>query len=366
MNPQNPNKETMENEEKNAVPAESAKDAAPADDAPAQPQKKKNRLLRALKRALIALAALVAVALIVVAFLLGPIVKFAANTFGASLLGVDKCSVGAAKIYPFGGYARFENILVGKPLADGVAFSRDLFSAELIEVDVDVFSLFSQKKVIDGLEVFGISANYEQLASGETNVGVLAKKFAGAPAEETKAAVAPAPKETPAPADETAAAPAEEIYIGARFFVVEDVKAAAYIRGVPFAFPTLSANFPHGIGMEENLTPVAFGMKVGGDFVKAAEFFRKSAVGDAARATAEALSEAAEATAAATKAAARATDDVAGAAVNAVSDAAVLGDDAAKATAEAVSDVAGTLRGLLSGKNSKKKKDGEERQDEEK
>ena len=136
----------------------------PADDAPAQPRKK-NRLLRALKRALIALAALVAVALIVVAFLLGPIVKFAANTFGASLLGVDKCSIGAAKIYPFGGYARFENILVGKPLADGVAFSRDLFSAELIEVDVDVFSLFSQKKVIDGLEVFGISANYEQLAS---------------------------------------------------------------------------------------------------------------------------------------------------------------------------------------------------------
>lgn len=358
MNPQNPNKETMENEEKNAVPAESAKNAASAADAPAQPQKKKNRLLRALKRALIALAALVAVALIVVAFLLGPIVKFAANTFGASLLGVDKCSVGAAKIYPFGGYARFENILVGKPLADGVAFSRDLFSAELIEVDVDVFSLFSQKKVIDSLEVFGISANYEQLASGETNIGVLAKKFAGAPAEETKAAAAPA--------DETAAAPAEEIYIGARFFVVEDVKAAAYIRGVPFAFPTLSANFPHGIGMEENLTPVAFGMKVGGDFVKAVEFFRKSAVGDAARATAEAVSEAAEATAAATKAAARATDDVAGAAVNAVSDAAVLGDDAAKATAEAVSDVAGTLRGLLSGKNSKKKKDGEERQDEEK
>ena len=360
MNPQNPNKETMENEEKNAVPAESAKDAAPA-----QPRKK-NRLLRALKRVLIALAALVAVALIVVAFLLGPIVKFAANTFGASLLGVDKCSIGAAKIYPFGGYARFENILVGKPLADGVAFSRDLFSAELIEVDVDVFSLFSQKKIIDSLEVFGVSANYEQLVSGETNVGVLAEKFAGAPAEETEAAAAPATKETPASAAEAADAPAEEIYVGARFFVVEDVRAAAYIRGVPFAFPALSANFPQGIGMEENLTPVAFGMKVGGDFVKAVEFFRKSAVGDAARATAEAVSEAAEATAAATKAAARATDDVAGAAVNAVSDAAALGDDAAKATAEAVSDVAGTLRGLLSGKNSKKKKDGEERQDEEK
>lgn len=360
MNPQNPNEETMENEEKNAVPAESAENAAPA-----QPRKK-NRLLRAFKRVLIALAALVAVALIVVAFLLGPIVKFAANTFGASLLGVDKCSIGAAKIYPFGGYARFENILVGKPLADGVAFSRDLFSAELIEVDVDVFSLFSQKKIIDSLEVFGVSANYEQLVSGETNVGVLAEKFAGAPAEETEAAAAPASKETPASAAEADDAPAEEIYVGARFFVVEDVKAAAYIRGVPFSFPTLSANFPHGIGMEENLTPVAFGMKVGGDFVKAVEFFRKSAVGDAARATAEAVSEAAEATAAATKAAARATDDVAGAAVNAVSDAAVLGDDAAKATAEAVSDVAGTLRGLLSGKNSKKKKDGEERQDEEK
>ena len=360
MNPQNPNEETMENEEKNAVPAESAENAAPA-----QPRKK-NRLLRAFKRVLIALAALVAVALIVVAFLLGPIVKFAANTFGASLLGVDKCSIGAAKIYPFGGYARFENILVGKPLADGVAFSRDLFSAELIEVDVDVFSLFSQKKIIDSLEVFGVSANYEQLVSGETNVGVLAEKFAGAPAEETEAAAAPATKETPASAAEAADAPAEEIYVGARFFVVEDVRAAAYIRGVPFAFPALSANFPQGIGMEENLTPVAFGMKVGGDFVNAVEFFRKSAVGDAARATAEAVSGAAEATADATKAAARATEDVAGAAANAVSDAAALGDDAAKATAEAVSDVAGTLRGLLSGKKSEKEKDGEKRQDEEK
>lgn len=360
MNPQNPNEETMENEEKNAVPAESAENAAPA-----QPRKK-NRLLRAFKRVLIALAALVAVALIVVAFLLGPIVKFAANTFGASLLGVDKCSIGAAKIYPFGGYARFENILVGKPLADGVAFSRDLFSAELIEVDVDVFSLFSQKKIIDSLEVFGVSANYEQLVSGETNVGVLAEKFAGAPAEETEAAAAPATKETPASAAEADDAPAEEIYVGARFFVVEDVRATAYIRGVPFAFPALSANFPQGIGMEENLTPVAFGMKVGGDFVNAVEFFRKSAVGDAARATAEAVSGAAEATADATKAAARATEDVAGAAANAVSDAAALGDDAAKATAEAVSDVAGTLRGLLSGKKSEKEKDGEKRQDEEK
>ena len=147
--------------------------------------KKKCRWLR---RILWALLLVVVLVLTIVAFFLGPIVKFGVNTFGASFLGVDKCSIESAKIYPFTGHVRFEKILVGKPVLYGSEFSHDVFSVDLIDVDADIFSLLSQKKVFDRVEIINPSATYEQLRSGIANVDVILQNALGEPKPEADAA----------------------------------------------------------------------------------------------------------------------------------------------------------------------------------
>lgn len=282
---------------------ETAETPAPA----AEPKKKR----RWLKRILIALAAFVGVVLIVVAFFLGPIVKFGVNTFGASMLGLDKCHMDSAVIYPFGGYVHFENIIIGKP-TDGVnTFSYDVFSVDLIDIDFDMYTLLSQKKIINHLEIINLSADYEQLMNGETNIGVMMKNLLGEPKEE-EVEEEVAVEEEPEEEDEEEP---EEIYIGARYFVIKNVKVGATLRGIPTTFPAMSSEFENGVGIDEDLTPVSFGMKVGGNFVSVIDFFRKSVFGDAFGSAASAVSDAAGATAdAVSGAAGSAADTVSGAA----------------------------------------------------
>ncbi|MGN0860749.1 MAG: hypothetical protein ACI4P3_02505 [Candidatus Spyradosoma sp.] len=312
-----------DSEENSPAPAETPAAVVPA--------KRKGGLRRLLKRALFTLLALSAVLLVVVAFLLGPIVGFVANTFGASFLGVDRCSVGSATIYPFGGYVRFENVEIGRPLAEGVSFSDNLFSVKLLEVDADMFSLFSRKKILDRLEIRGISANYEQLLSGETNVDAVLKNVLGEPSSEE-------PSEEPRPEPEEE--PSEEIFVGARYFVIENVKVGASVRGVPVSFPSMSADFAEGVGIDEDLTPVEFGVKIAGNFMSVIDFFRKSALGDAAGMAVGAVSDVAGATGDAAMAAAGATADF-------VSGAASLTGDAALATGDAVGDAAKAAAGAV-------------------
>ena len=295
-------------------------ESVPADN---EKPKKKCRWLR---RILWALLLVVVLVLTIVAFFLGPIVKFGVNTFGASFLGVDKCSIESAKIYPFTGHVRFEKILVGKPILYGSEFSHDVFSVDLIDVDADIFSLLSQKKVFDRVEILNPSATYEQLRSGIANVDVILQNALGEPKPEAEAAAG-----TPSESEKTEE-PGEEIYIGARYFVIKDVRLAAYLRGMPVVFPPMSADFSQGIGMDENLTPLAFGTKVAGNFMSVIDFFRKSAIGDMTGAAMGAVSDAAVMAGDAAKSA---TD----AAVSAVSGAAELTGDAAKATTDAAVDV---------------------------
>lgn len=311
----------MESDKENK---ESAEEVSDSSSVPAAPEKKKTRF-RWLKWLLIAFAAFVAAVLVVVAFFLGPIVKYGVNTFGASALGVDKCSLGEAKIYPFAGYVHFEKIFVGKPLAEGVSFSRDMLSVGLVDVDFDMSTLFAKKKVLEHFEVRDVSVNYEQLVSGQKNIDVLLKNLAGEPSKE-----APKPK---------AESESEEIFIGARYFVIGNVNVAAYIRGMPIVFPSMSADFSRGIGIDEDLTPVGFGMKIAGNFMSVIEFFRNSVFGDAAGATADVVSGAANLTGRAAKGAADVTTD------------------AAKATAGAVSDAAGAVSDFFFGSEEKKEKD---------
>lgn len=307
------------------------------------PPKKKCRILR---RILVAVCIVLAAVLIVVAFFLGPIVKFGINTFGASFLGVDRCSVDSAKIYPLTGHVRFEKILVGKPIDSSAGtFEHDVFSVDLVDVDVDMLSLLSQKKVLDRLEIRNPSAVYEQLLSGAANVDVILKNISG----DSKPEDEPVAEKTAEPKKEESE---EEIFVGARYFVIENVRVAAYLRGMPIVFPPMSADFSQGIGMDEDLTPLAFGTKVAGNFMSVIDFFRKSALGDMTGAAAEAVSDVVGATGDAAKAAADAT-------VSVVSDAAALTGDAAKATTEAaidaVSDAADAVLGIFkSGKKEDK------------
>ncbi len=318
----------MENTEENLAPAETSPENVPA--------KKNGGIRRILKRVLIAALAIFALLIIVVAFFLGPIVGFVANTFGASLLGVDKCAIGSATIYPFGGYVRFENVEIGKPISQSATFSKNLFSVELLEIDADMFSIFSQKKILDRLEIRKISANYEQTFSGETNVNAVLENVLdeSVPADEAAKEEIDEPE-----ADDV---PAEEIFVGARYFVIEDVNVAAFIRGVPVVFPSMSSHFEDGVGIDEDLSPVAFGVKVAGNFMSVIDFFRNSALGDATGAAVDAVSDAASATADSAKAAAGATVDF-------VSGAASFTGDAAGNAAGAVGDAAGAVFDFFSG-----------------
>lgn len=273
------------------------------------------------RRILIAVAACIVVLgaafLVVIGNFLGPIVKAGANAVGASILGVDKFSIGTAEIYPFSGYARFENIFIGKPVEEGLDFSRDMLSLEFVEVDVDLSTLLSQKKVLERFELRNMNANYEELLGGESNVEVVVDHVLGKGSfdellngEEEETDDEPKSDE----AEET-----DEMYVAANYLVIENANAGASVRGVPAMFPSFSASYPDGVGLDENLTPDDFAVKVAGDYLNVF-----SSLGDA------------------TGAAVGAVGDAAGATTDAVG-------DAAGATVDAVSGAAGTVFGIFSG-----------------
>ena len=301
----------MDTNENNAAPAENE---TPAD---AGTPKKKRRLL---KRLAIAAGALVALLLLFVAFGLGSVAKWAINSVGAEILGVDKMSVETLVVRPFGGYVRVENFVVGRPVVEGEDFSQDLMSLEYFEFDFEALTALSRKKIIRTLALKNLRLNYEQLISGATNVGALAERFAPPATEE------PATPDEP----EAAAAPAEEIYVAARFVDIDGVRVCLYMGSVPSPLPPISVEFPEGLGLDEDLTPVQFGMRFAGNFMSVFRLLRASGISGAASATVGAVSDAAEAT----------VDTVSGAVSDAASATAGAVSDAAGATADAVSDAA--------------------------
>lgn len=307
----------MDTNENNAAPAENE---TPADAG----TPKKNR--RLLKRLAIAAGALVALLLLFVAFGLGSVAKWAINSVGAEILGVDKMSVETLVVRPFGGYVRVENFVVGHPVVEGEDFSQDLMSLEYFEFDFEALTALSRKKIIRTLALKNLRLNYEQLISGATNVGALADRFAP-----------PATEEPATPDEPEAAAPAEEIYVAARFVDIDGVRVCLYMGSVPSPLPPISVEFPEGLGLDEDLTPVQFGMRFAGNFMSVFRLLRASGISGAASATVGAVSDAAEATVDAVSGAAGAT---AGAVSDAASATAGAVSDAAGATADAVSDAA--------------------------
>lgn len=322
---------TPENFDAKGAPASENPDA-PAGDAPAKddaPASEKSgdepccccARRRRRRRILIAIAACIVVLgaafLVVIGNFLGPIVKTGANAVGASILGVDKFSIGTAEIYPFSGYARFENIFIGKPVEEGLDFSRDMLSLEFVEVDVDLSTLLSQKKVLERFELRNMNANYEELLGGESNVEVVVDHVLGKGSFDELLNGEEEETDDEPKSDE--AEEADEMYVAANYLVIENANAGASVRGVPAMFPSFSASYPDGVGLDENLTPDDFAVKVAGDYLNVF-----SSLGDA------------------TGAAVGAVGDAAGATTDAVG-------DAAGATVDAVSGAAGTVFGIFSG-----------------
>lgn len=251
----------------------------------AAPQKKKSLLKRLLLWMLAIFAIVLVLAVLCVAFFLGPIAKTVVNKTGASILGVDKLSIENLELYPFVGYVRVENVLVGKPVGAGTQFSRDLLSLEYFEFDFDVITALSQKKVINRIVLRNLELTYEKPASGKSNVEVLAARFENPESEKS-------PK-TPDEDTKKSDAESEPIYLAARYVDIQNIRVNAYFSGVPTPIPPISFEFKDGIGLDENLTPVQFGLRFAGNFMSVFRMLNGTIIGDFTGATVGAVSDAA-------------------------------------------------------------------------
>lgn len=318
----------------------------PAGDAPVPenatpetelPPKKKRRCL---KWVLWFLALVFLTILAVLAFCLGSIGKWVIDKKGAELLGVDQCSVQSLKIYPFDGYVRVENLLIGKPIAPGSAFSQDLLKLEYFEFDFEVLSALSQKKIIDRLVLKNLNLAYEKPSTGASNVAVLAERFAQA--SDSAERVESVPEEAP----EADSEPAEPIYVAARYVDVENINVHAIFSGVPTPLPPVSFKFENGLGLDKDLTPVEFGMRLAGNFMSIFRVLHGTILGDALGMTSDAISGLVGATG-------TAVSDAAGLTATAVSDVASATGDAVGATVGVVGDMTGVVLGIFSKKSDK-------------
>lgn len=280
------------------------------------PKKKKPLLKRLLLWAFAIFAMVLALVILCVAFFLGPIAKTVANKAGASILGVDNLSIENLELYPFVGYVRVENVLIGKPVSAETQFSHDLLTLEYFEFDFEVLTAFSQKKVINRIELKNLNLTYEKPATGKSNVEVLAARFEK-----------PESEKSPKASDESAKksdAESEPIYLAARYVDVQNIRVHAFFSGVPTPIPPVSFEFKDGIGLDENLTPVQFGLRFAGNFMSVFRMLNGTIIGDLTGATVGAVS------------------DVAGFTAGLVS-------GAAEGTATAVTDVADATGAVLDG-----------------
>lgn len=264
----------------NEEPAADKQNAEPETSAPETQPKRRVWL----KRIAIAAGTLFVLVLIFIAFGLGPVAKWTLNSMGADILGVDKVSVETIVVRPFTGYVRVENLVVGKPVSETNSFSQNLVELEYFEVDVAVFSVLSQKKVIESLTLKNLSANYEQLLNGTTNVGTLAERFTSRNLDvpEEKNAV---------PATESD----EEIFIAAEFVEIDGIRVSLNFAGIPSPLPPISIAFREGLGVNEDLTPLQFATRFAGNSMNVFKVFQGSTISDAASATTDAVIDAGKA-----------------------------------------------------------------------
>lgn len=354
---------TDKTEDTSALPPNAEEAVATLEAVSELPPKKKRGCLKWILFSCLGLfTALILGLVLVVGFCLGPIGKAVVDKKGAELLGVDHCSVESLIIHPFSGYVCVENLRIGKPANPGANFSRDLLNLEYFEFKFDVFTALSQKKIIDRIVLKNLYLTYEKPPSGPSNVKILADRFASQETETPESA--PEEKEEESTREEEA-----PIYLAARYVDISNINVNAVFSGVPSPIPPVSFKFEKGIGLDEDLTPLQFGLRFAGNFVSVFRILHGTILGDALGTTVGAISGFADLTSSAVSDAAKLTttvvSDAAGLTANAVTDAAHVTGDAVEATVGAVTDVSDAILGIFSSKKDKDEKEDKKNEDEE-
>ena len=143
---------------------------------------------------------LMLVVILTVLFCGGPLIKAAVNTAGPRVLGVP-VSLHEAHLAPFRGKLSLKGLHVGNP----EGFKTDgLFELGLLDIDLDMVSLFKKVMVIREIRIEGPEITYER-ALKNSNIGALLDQLA--------------PKESAAPADTSKPAPAPKAESGKKVVI---------------------------------------------------------------------------------------------------------------------------------------------------
>ena len=119
-------------------------------------------------RVLVVLAVIVGIALALVVFRGGAVIKHGVNRLGPHVLGVD-VTLEHARFYPLRGHVSLSGLAVGNP----EGFHTDnLFQAQHLEVHVNMRSLLTDTIIIDRILVTAPTITYEVGMRG-TNIGTL-------------------------------------------------------------------------------------------------------------------------------------------------------------------------------------------------
>ena len=129
------------------------------------------------------LVVLLAVAVLVIAYNMGRIVKVGVEEGGTRALGVPT-SLGSASVSLLGGTAGLDQLALGNP--EGFATAK-MFELEHAHVAVDVWSLRRDEIIVHEVVIDGPEITVE-IAGGKTNWGVVMNRLKSEPSEEEQTA----------------------------------------------------------------------------------------------------------------------------------------------------------------------------------
>lgn len=148
--------------------------------------------MKIIKRVLVGLVLFLAIVVVVMVFWGGHVIKTSVNRLGPQLLGVPVV-LEDARFHPIRGFVSLSGLVVGNP--EGFR-TESLFDLTYLEVDIDMWTVFSDPIVITRIVIKKPQITYE-MGLRRTNIGVLLDRLEGEveadeAAIETEMEVAPA------------------------------------------------------------------------------------------------------------------------------------------------------------------------------
>lgn len=280
------------------------------------------KLVKVILGVIVVLVVLALIALFTLPYTIDPIVKTAASTGGPKLLGVP-VSVGNVALSPLAGRMTISKLTVGNPKG----YSENLaLSVDLVDVELDVFSLMSDTILVKRIQIDVPAISYET-REGKSNFDAIQANIKKS-SEEDK---------TKPPADQAAVEkkPGKKVIV--ELFALNNAKvsyASALTLGQAVTLPLPSVTVRDigkasgGTSFTDAVTKII--NEIGDDLVQAVA----KAAGQAPEALKNAIKDSSEAA----KAAANAAADTA-------KDAAKTATDTARNTADTASDAAKSVSG---------------------